>query len=253
MELSTHVEQQSTVPEAELAGRRRYRVLADRVEIEHLRAGVVQRVTRRPLNDPSRPEFLRLPVLDCTSGRSLRTEAFDQWAHHVHWGLEWERAFGLRPRPPRPFGSALAVIGGAIVSAALILVLGTWGLRPTANVNVEPTVLESFGQVLSVLLMMFVIYHAAGAAVRAWLCRAGTYLVIEPQGVRLRPGAQLRPFDTLASARYFGWLRLTRLVFMDGTTCWAPSERGALARLDLVLAALSEPLGDALRASGALA
>jgi hypothetical protein len=227
-----------------LDGSAKFTLLPDRVLVE--RGG---RVRETPLDDPGEPAFLRLPSVDLDDGRSLRRAAFDVWAAHVRAAAAHGREFETAFRPPRPLVTALAIGGAGFVCALCATLLGSWTLRPTPAVRVEPTTAESFAIVFSVAVVLGVIAASLGALVRAWRCRRGSYAHVSSRGLRPRQGAVAQPFDAVAAADWHPWVRCTRVEFMDGRAdAWIPAESGPLRRLDLLLAALDDRLGASLRA-----
>lgn len=239
---------QTAILTAELPDGRRYLVRREHIEV--LRGG---RVDRLPLDDPARPVFARLPVVATSSGESLRSAAFRRWARHVRSELARERRFEAPRRPQRLFQTALAIAGGATVTAGLVALLVVWSTRPRSRVNVEPTTAEALGQVLAVIVILLAAYACAAASVRAFLLRNGSHVMISRRGVRVGDGEPWRAFDTLSGARHDPVLRIVRLSFDDGAVFRLPAGDGPFRRLDLVLTALSPPLERRLRDGGGLA
>ena len=114
----------------------------------------------------------------------------------------------------------------------------------------QPTTTESFGLLVAVLAVIAIIVLAVAALVRAWRCRRGSYAHVGPYGLRTSKGARSTPLDGVAAADWHALVRCTRIEFMDGRPdLWVPAEGGATRRLDLLLAALDDRLGAAVRAA----
>lgn len=203
-----------------------------------------------PLDDPARPGFLRLPSIDLDDGRPLRRAAFDVWAAHVRAALAVGREFETTYRPPKPLATALTMTGAGVMSILCVLLLWTWAFRPDPAVDVRPTTLGSVAILVSVAAILAIVFLCTAAFVRAWRCRSGSYAALGSRGLRTVSGGRSEPFADLAAAQYHPWLRCTRVVFgYSRPDLWIPVEPGALRRLDLLLAAVDERLGAALRAS----
>ena len=225
-------------------GSTRYTLSADRVRVE--KDG---RVREEPLDDPGVFAFLALPAADLGDGRALRRAAFDAWQGHVRAAVANGRDFETDYRSPRPYATALTILGAAFVSGLCALLLVTWAARPDARVVVNPTMFESAAIVVSVLTVVAIIVLTVAALVRAWRCRRGSYVHLGAHGLRTSQGGRSGPLANVAAASWHPLLRCTRIEFMDGRAdLWVPAESGALRRVDLLLAALDDRLGAALRA-----
>jgi hypothetical protein len=226
-------------------GSTRYTLLADRVRVE-----TDGRVRDEPLDDPGVPAFLHLPAADLGDGRSLRRAAFDAWQANVRAAVANGRDFETNYRAPRPFVTALTILGAACVSGLCALLLVTWAVRPDGRVVVNPTTSESAAIVLAVLTVVAIIVVTVAALVRAWRCRRGSYVHLGVHGMRTAQGGRAGPLSGVAAAAWHPLVRCTRIEFMDGRAdLWVPAESGALRRVDLLLAALDDRLGAALRAA----
>jgi hypothetical protein len=224
-------------------GGKRVSLYADRVRTEH-----GSRVHEDPLADPATPGFLRLPRLTLDDGRPLRRAAFDTWTANVRASVAGGREFEATYRSPRPINTALAMGGGGAIAAFCTTLLLAWAFRPVPAVEVRPSTAESAVLLLSVAVIVGIIVVSAAAAVRAWRCRRGSYVEITARGIRATRGGRHEPFDVVAAAEHHGLLRCTRIEFMDGRAdLWVPDEPGPLRRLDLLLAAMDERLGVAVR------
>jgi hypothetical protein len=208
------------------------------------------RVREAPLDDPAAPAFLALPAADLGDGRSLRRAAFDTWQAHVRAAVANGRDFETSYRAPRPLVTALTIVGSASVSGLCTLLLVTWALRPDGRVVVNPTTSESAAILLAVLTVVAIIVVTVAALVRAWRCRRGSYVHLGAHGLRTSQGGRSGPLANVAAAAWHPLVRCTRIEFMDGRAdLWVPAEPGALRRVDLVLAALDDRLGAALRSA----
>ncbi len=205
-------------------------------------------VERRSLADPARPLFLRLPREDLADGTPLRRAAFDVWSRGVRGFVAAGGEFETVYRGPRAVATTLAMAGGAVVVAIASLLLITWAVRPDPAVRVEAALEEQALLVLAVAIVFGVIVAASAGSARAWLCRRGSYVQIAAGGLRVRTGGAFEPVSAVAETEYHALLRCTRIAFADGRPdLWVPAESGALRRVDLLLAALDDRLGAALR------
>jgi hypothetical protein len=208
------------------------------------------RVRELPLDDPADPAFLRLPAADLGDGRSLRRAAFDVWCGHIRAAVANGRDFETKYRASRPETTALTIVGSACVAGLCTLLLFTWAIRPDGRVVVNPTTSESAAILLAVLTVIAIIVVTMAALVRAWRCRRGSYVHLGAHGLRTSQGGRSGPFANVAAATWHPLVRCTRIEFMDGRAdLWVPAESGALRRVDLLLAALDDRLGAALRAT----
>ena len=180
--------------------------------------------------------------MNLDDGRPLRGAAFETWAEHVHDAMLRAGAFETRFRPAQPVATFLGMFGGGVVVAAILWALTTWASARPSGVHVEPSVTESLGIVVAVGILLWVLFATSTAMVKAWLCRAGSFVHLDRRGIRWIKGTPVQPFDVVAAAHYQPWLRATRIGFADGGHLWVPAERGPLRRLDLILAALHPPL-----------
>jgi hypothetical protein len=223
----------------------RLTLLPDRVVAE--RRGVFSEIR---LDDPADPAFLRLPRVDLDDGRGLRRAAFDAWTANVRAVVASGREFETSYRAPRPLVTALTILGASIVTALCAALLATWAGRREGPVVVQPTTAESFALLVAVVVVISIMVLATAAAVRAWRCRRGSYAHVGPYGLRTSKGARPVPLDGVAAADWHSLVRCTRIEFMDGRPDqWTPAEGGATRRLDLLLAAMDDRLGAAVRAA----
>lgn len=226
-----------------LCGETRYTLLPGRIVVE--RGGRSHEV---PLDDAADPVFLRLPVADLDDGRPLRRAAFDAWSDHLRASLAAGREFASTYRAPRPVVTGLTVLGAGCVAVLCASLLWSWAFRPDRAVTVEPTMLESIGILVAVAAVLAVIVFSVAGLVRAWRCRRGSYVAVTSLGLRTTTGGRAEPLFVISAAEWQALLRCTRIVFDDGRPdAWVPAEPGAARRLDLVLAALDDRLGESLR------
>lgn len=220
-------------------------LLPDAVRVE--RDG---RVREERLDDPADPAFLRLPHEDLRDGRSLRRAAFDVWRDHVLASVAAGRTFETGYVAPRPFVTALTVVGAAFVTSLCTALLLWWALRPDPAVVVQPTVPQSTAMLVAVLTVLAVIVVSGAACVRAWRCRRGSYVHLGANGLRTVQGGRVEPLAVVAGTSWHALVRCTRITFEDGRPdVWVPAERGALRRVDLLVTAMDDRLADALRRS----
>lgn len=220
---------------------RHYVVLDDRVLVED-----GARVVREyPLDDASRPAFLGLPRIDLPDGRPLRRAAFDAWAAHVRAVVGTDVVFETRLRHPDPAAAVFAIGGGGLVAlVCALLLLGMLAAEDTNRV-VEPSLLEIVFRGAVVAALAWIVFKSVTAARRAWKCRGGSFVHVDRRGIRTRKGQRIRPFSVITGARYDRFLRCTELEFLtDEPSLWVPAEHGPMARLDLLLAAVSPELAE---------
>lgn len=209
-----------------------YTVTPDAVVIESRRGRSV-----RPLDDPGDPVFAALPHIDVSDGRSLRRVALEHWTANLGArlvaGAAWETTYHAR----RPYHTAFGMLGGTLVGGSALWAVLAWA-SSDPQVRHQPGVVGGIVLLAGVALLVWIAFGALSSALRFWLTRRGSYVRIDARGVTVSKGARPRPASDVVHATYHAWLRATELRLRDGARVWVPRERGPLARLDLVLAAL---------------
>jgi hypothetical protein len=206
------------------------------------------RESRYVLTDPGDPLFLRLPRIDLADGTPLRRAAFATWARAVKATVAGGVAYESVYRARRPLVTWLTMLGAATICAVCSILLFTWAFRPKAGVTIEPTAAEAAGWLIAVALVVSVVVLAFAALLRAWHCRRGSYVHVGASGIRTRHGGPAEPLSAVAGVSWHPFVRCTRIQFADRRPAlWVPADGGVMRRPDLLLAALDDRLGAAVR------